>query len=130
MKTRKNVYKLHKLDVKDYDGVASILRSQSMFNSSWPNETEYCQGMGHTFLMPGGKVRLDMQIFQNVPALHVTRTSLFEPLYVRRIVKRFGGELRSESEYSNPDQRIDDFVTKREEKEKYMEFVRNNVRAA
>jgi len=130
MKTRKNVYKLHKLDVKDYDGVASILRSQSMFNSSWSNESEYCRGTGYTFLMPGGKVRLDMQIFQNVPALHVTRTSLLEPLYVRRIVKRFEGELRSENEYSNPDQRIDHFVTEREEKRDYIEFVRKNVRAA
>src|SRR3989344_1392534 len=103
MKVKSNSYELTKLN-GSYDKVAEALRSDAMMHS--------VVGNGEQFYMPGGQVTLQLRKCDRTTFLDVTRTCLFEPRYVKNIVKKLGGRWAgsSESRGSHPDATIELFL--------------------
>ena len=103
MKTKSNSYELEKLDGR-YDKVAEALRSDAMMHSVVEGREQ--------FHMRGGQVTLQLRRVDNTTFLDVTRTCLFEPRYVRGILKQLGGRWTSSSETigTHPDKTIELFL--------------------
>lgn len=83
MKVRSNSYELTKVN-GSYDRVAEALKGEAMMHSVVGNREQ--------FYMPGGKVTLQLRTVDDKTFLDVTRTSLFEPRYVKSLVDQLGGE--------------------------------------
>lgn len=94
MKIRSNSYELTKLTKLNgnYDKVAEALREQAMVHS--------IVGDREQFYMLGGKVTLQLRRTPERTFLDVTRTSLMEPRYVKRIIEQLGG--RWSGSYESP----------------------------
>lgn len=102
MKVRSNSYLLTKVN-GNYDRVAGALKSEAMVHSVVGNREQ--------FYMPGGRVTLQLRRTDDMTFLDVTRTSLFEPRYVGKIVDQLGGKwVESKSGPSRPDRTMDLFV--------------------
>jgi hypothetical protein len=102
MKIKSNSYKLTKLN-GNYEKVAEALRIDAMIHSVVGNREQ--------FYMPDGKLTLQLRKADNTTYLDVTRTCLFEPKYVKNIVKKLGGEWTSGAEISeSPDKTIELFL--------------------
>ena len=74
MKVRSNSYELRGVN-GNYDAVAEALRSGAMLHSVVDNREQ--------FYMPGGRVTLQLRRVDDKTFLDVTRTTLFQPKYVR-----------------------------------------------
>ncbi len=84
MKIRSSSYELDKGRIKGkYDQIVEVLRTESIMHSK--------VGEREQFLMPGGKIKLQLRKSGDSTFLDVTRTCLFEPEYVRKVIKRLEG---------------------------------------
>ena len=83
MKVRLNTYRLTEVN-GNYHDLAEALRINAMLHSVVGNREQ--------FYMPGRKVTLQLRREDHKTFLDVTRTSLFEPKYVKSIVDQLGGE--------------------------------------
>ena len=89
MKVRSNSYELRGVN-GNYDAVAEALRSGAMLHSVVDNREQ--------FYMPGGRVTLQLRRVDDKTFLDVTRTTLFQPKYVRNLVEQLDGEWSGGSE--------------------------------
>jgi hypothetical protein len=103
MKVKSDSYKLTKLN-GNYEKVAEALRSGAMMHSVVENREQ--------FYMPGGQVTLQLRRVDADTFLDVTRTCLFEPRYVKNIVRQLGGRWSGSSETrgAHPDKTIELFL--------------------
>src|SRR3989344_285442 len=82
MKVRSDSYELRGMN-GNYNQIADALKSEAMLHSIVNNREQ--------FYMPGGKVTLQLRKVDNKTFLDVTRTCLFEPRYVKGILKQLDG---------------------------------------